>query len=338
MTFRRAEAGFALPLAIFFMAILTLLLTAAFAKIQGDRRVADSSGAAVTALAMAQSGLQAYIGSRAASPPDSDSVRINVVGGYADVVARFAQRLDTLGPLYIVRSTGHLIVPTEGADPKASRTVAQFAQWQNARTLNTYPAVVTSLQRIYYSAGTVRINKTDSASCGGTVANQLTVRYPIPNPPGVTVDGRWGSQMDTTLVGVDWNTITSGGFSVNYTTLSNLNSWSTYLISGNATLSASGSGLLMVTGNLTITASLKWEGVILVGNSIIFSAPVDTVSGLVMTGLNRLTGTFPPSGTVGGAGQTQVFRYNSCNIHKALQSVTGFTPISNGWVENWATY
>src|SRR5579864_9402045 len=118
MTTRSDQDGFALPLAIFFMAILTLLLTAAFAKVQGDRRVADSSGAAVSALAVAQSGLQTYIGSRTGRPVDGDSVRVNAVGGYADVVAQLADKVvdTTTNELYVVRSTGHMIDPTQGAD------------------------------------------------------------------------------------------------------------------------------------------------------------------------------------------------------------------------------
>ena len=343
MSRRLPETGFALPLVMLLMAILTLLLTAAFAQIQRDRWVADSSGAAVTALAMAQSGLQAYIGSGTARPPDGDSVRINVVGGYADVVASFAQRLDTLNPLYIVRSTGHLIVPTEGADPIASRTVAQFAQWQSAGALTTYPAVFNALNGIdNYSSGTVNIVAADSPSCIGPLVVQLAVpddNYPTP-PPGVTATGEPNDQWSS-LIGVDWASIKGGSFTAASTTLTNLNSWSSYLITGDATLSLSGSGLLIVTDNLTISGSVTWAGVMLVGNQIIFTGTagsVVTVSGLVVTGLDRLTAGTPPNGTLGGTGLTQTFKYDSCNIRHAMQFVTGFAPISNGWVDNWATY
>lgn len=355
MTDRRGEAGFALPLAIFFMAILTLLLTAAFAKVQGDRRVADSSGAAVTALAFAQTGLQTYLGSTTARPPDGDSTRINLSSGYgyADVVAYIVDHMvDTMSPeLYVVKSTGHVIDPTQGADPQASRTIAQFAQWRTG-TLTQYPAVFTAANGLNdYIGGTVTISGSDSTSCGDNSRGGLRVPNNQPRavdaPPNVSgpafgfVDGG-GKGTVADLVGVDWDTVQSGGFTADYTTLTNLNSWSSYLISGNATLSASGSGLLIVTDNLTITgASINWAGVILVGKSIIFNGAYARISGLLATGLDEQLGGAQgqtSNGSVGGASQEQVILYNSCNVRKAMQGVIGFSPIGNGWVENWATY
>src|ERR1051325_3166569 len=120
------ERGFALPLAIFFMAILTLLLTAAFAKVQGDRRVADSSGAAVTARAVAQSALPIYVGAINTRPADGEPIRINTAGGRGGVVARVVIRADTFSPVYVVKSTGRVIDPAQGSDPVASHVIAQF--------------------------------------------------------------------------------------------------------------------------------------------------------------------------------------------------------------------
>jgi hypothetical protein len=324
------------------MSVLTLLLTAAFAKVQNDRRIADSSGATVSALTVAQSGLEAYYSTKSTRPPDGDSVRINEPGGYADVIAKIAQTVDTTttNTLYVIRSTGHIIQPAQGSDPQASRIIAQFAQWQTTGGLNTYPAVFTAVNGIndWGRSGTVNINTTDSATCGGSVANQLEVPYNKPRqakaPQGVTVQEQGGGWFNSTSnVGVNWSTLTTT-FKPTYTTLTNLASWSSYVITGNATLYGSGNGLLVVTGDLTIANGVTWAGVVLVGDAAIFSGSTATVSGLIMTGLSG----GGSQGTLAGAGKTQTFNYNSCNIRHAMQVLTGFAPVANGWVDMWGTY
>ena len=343
----RSERGFALPTAIFFVALLTLLLTAALLKVQGDRRVADSSGAAVTAVTVAQSGLQTYIANQTVRPPNGDSTRINVAGGYTDVVARFAQRDDTLNPLYVVRSTGYVIDPTQGADPQASRTVAQFVKWQSAGSLNTYPAVFTARNGLanWTGSGTFNLTQADSAGCGGAVAAGLTVPNNKPDPshapPATIVYEEAPGQLGLLdVVGVNWATLIGPSFKPTYAGMTNPNTWSSYRITGNYTLTTSGSGLLIVTGDLTMSGTVTWAGVILVGKRLIFSGglgSVATISGLVMSGLDGSGG--PGSmGTLGGTGLTQNIRYNTCNLRKALQFLTGFNAISNAWVDNWGTY
>ena len=351
----RDQAGFALPLAIFFMAILTLLLTAAFAKIQGDRRVADSSGEAVTALAVAQSGLQNYVGSRTGRPADGDSVRINVTGGYADVIAKVMQHpADTMATeLFVVRAVGHVIVPTAGSDPQASRTIARFIQWNASGGLTTFPAVFTAANGLSdYSSGTVTILGTDSASCGAAAVTQLWIYKNNPNqghaPPTVTVNDNDNSKATVAnRVGVTWSTIEADGFTPNYTALtaSTLNTWSTYVVTGTPTLTASGSGIIIAKDSLILgsvgATSITWSGIILVGKSVRFNATTTRIEGLLATGLdNQLSGgaAATSNGTVGGAGKTQIIEYNSCDIRRALQYVSGFAPISNGWVDSWGTY
>ncbi|MBI4500978.1 MAG: hypothetical protein HY700_07435 [Gemmatimonadetes bacterium] len=358
---RHNQSGFALPLAIFFMAILTLLLTAAFAKIQGDRRVADSSGDAVTALAVAQSGLHTYVGTRTGRPANGDSVRVNVVGGYADVIAHVMQRpADTMAAeLFVVRSTGHVINPTQGSDPQASRTVARFVQWQASGGLTTFPAAFTAANGLRnYTNGIVTITGVDSASCGATTIGGLWVYKNNPNyggANGITMSGSPAHNDDDNnqstvadRIGVTWSTIEADGFTPNYTSLSNtstLNTWSTYVVSGTPTLTASGSGILIAKDSLIIgnvgAPSITWSGIILVGKSVRFNALITRIEGLLVTGLDRqLSGgaSNTNNGSVGGTGKTQIIEYNSCNIRRALQYVSGFAPVLNGWVDNWGTY
>ena len=128
------ERGFALPLAIFIVTITTLMLTAAFVRTGAEQRMANSSGSTVDALAVARSGLGqylAYYDLLQVRPADGDSLRMNVNGGYADVVAELVRvPADSMDPhLYIVRSRGTVIEPVQGSDPQAERLIAQFANW-----------------------------------------------------------------------------------------------------------------------------------------------------------------------------------------------------------------
>lgn len=351
------ERGFALPLALFFLAILTMLVTAAFSKIAGDRRVAESSGAAVTAFAVAQSGLQTYMGTLTTRPGDGDSTRVNVVGGYVDVIARIIRRPHTTGTpadtlldqLFLVRATGHVIDPNQGADPQASRTVAQFANWQTGH-MTSYKAAYTAAEgTVDYNAsihGTVTITRVDSAGCGGP-ALAWDIRLPnLPGswdpPPGMVAEEDPTPAPETVVGIADWDSLTSGGFVPDYTTLTNLNSWSTYFISGSATLTTSGKGLLIVKDSLVFSgAAVNWDGIIIVGKRIIFGATNTTISGLLISGMvNQIYNYEGGSNRSqwGGTGTDLKIKHNSCSIRKALASLTGLHPIQNAWIDSWKMY
>ncbi len=129
---RHDNRGFAIPLMLLVLAVLTAMLSTAFIRVSADRRMAASSEASVEALTLAQSGLHQYLSSVTTEPVDGDSVRINLTGGYAEVVARVIQSpVDPLAnQTYIIRSTGYVIEPSQGAVPLALRTVAGFAEWR----------------------------------------------------------------------------------------------------------------------------------------------------------------------------------------------------------------
>ena len=132
MTHRlHSQDGFALPLTIFVVTIVTLMLAALFIRVQVDRRIAEASGDAIDVLTIAQSGLESYFASvGSVRPPDGDSVRINLGDGYANVIAHVVYEPSdpTANWTYVVRSAGFLINPTMGSDPQARRTIAQFAE------------------------------------------------------------------------------------------------------------------------------------------------------------------------------------------------------------------
>ena len=120
------------------------------------------AASAVAAGPGAQRGWKATLGPRAARRPDGDSLRFNLAGGYGEVVARIIQGpADTLAnEMYVVRSTGYVITPRLGPVPQATRTVAQFAQWQSP-TVDVV-AAYTAANKVMGTADSVTITGADA--------------------------------------------------------------------------------------------------------------------------------------------------------------------------------
>lgn len=347
----------ALPATLLIIAFVTVMLATAFVRVQADRRIAESSGDLVDALAVAQSGLQTYFATAStfdaceqpSRPPDGDSVRINVTGGYADVVAHVVRKpADTMTAwTYIVRSTGRVIEPALGADPQAVRTVAQFAEWQRVRM--TTPAVFTAANGFTRLGGIGEFKGNDhtGASCATPIIGAMM--SPVAEQPssyaGYSITGAVMTDADgpTTAAGtgIDWNgTITR--IVPDYTTVMLGDaSYPIMRVTGAATISGSTAsyGALIVTGDLTFSnsSSLRWSGVLLVGGRIIFSNTAEVhVDGLVASGLNEQLGVSPPTT---GIGATDVkIHYDSREIRRSFRAVAGWVPVQNAWVDNWATY
>ena len=128
------------------------MLSTVMVRVRTDLALAVSSSDVTEGLIIAQNGLRTYLASATERPADGDSIRINVQGGYAMVVARLVQRpTDTLDNWrFVIRSTGYVIKPADGSDPRAIRTVGQFADWQHGA--------------IYTSAALTAINGVDVKS------------------------------------------------------------------------------------------------------------------------------------------------------------------------------
>ena len=344
---KRAERGFALPVTVFLVTLLTLMLATGFARVRADRQIATGSEYTTEALAVAQSGLHKYMGTQTTRPIDGDSVPIiGIPGGYAEVVARVVQRpADTLLlQTYIIRSTGYVVEPSVSSEPVAQRTVAQFAVWQTGWI--DAQAALTAHNGLKRSGagGHTQGSDVDSVSGFDACGVQPAVRSvwtPVYETPS---GGPWDSvtfepsppDESTPATSINWPATIGPGIMPDYTSIQvGSSAWAVQRVNGDATLDGTGTGLLIVTGHLTFTGgSAAWEGVILVGDSIRFAASSNRVEGLVVSGLNGTN----TSTRFGGAGSTFVVRYNSCHVLQALARLTGFRTISNTWIDNWATY
>jgi hypothetical protein len=105
-------------------------------------------------------------------------------------------------------------------------------------------------------------------------------------------------------------------------------------INGDYSLPSSGTGMLIVTGNLTISGSTGWRGILLVGGDITSNGN-NGITGATVSGLNVKLGTYVPSSTANG---TKTYQYNSCEVAKAAMGSGALVTLRNTWVDNWVEY
>jgi len=246
---------------------------------------------------------------------------------------------------FVIRSTGYVIDPNQGATPIAERTVAQMALWQVGRISRIAAFVAANGITTPTGGADIDVDGENEPVCSAPGIAGL--RLPTQTAPGGQYDGNppiWiGETADSVAneTGINWQLITDGQFSYDYTDLSSMTDSSSYYIDGDLTLTADGTGLLIVTGDLTTgTGFRRWDGIILVGGQIIFAVDHTDFYGIVATGLNEQIATMPPvAGNTMNQNTWQYhFDYHSCNVDKALKTRTGLIPINNTWIDNWATY
>src|SRR5437773_10732858 len=147
---RLSERGVALPLVILIIVVLTVLLAAGFSGLASERRVGANDQAALAAFTLAETGLELFIARRdsfgftVAPPSLTESTRIMLTGGYADVVLRQLRADPTTQRWgYVVRSHGVSTVRALRGTPGAERSVAESAVWQPAtrRILSRWPSL-----------------------------------------------------------------------------------------------------------------------------------------------------------------------------------------------------
>lgn len=351
----RNERGFAIPMVVLLVAIITVILSSGFVRVRADREVAESQEVSAEAVAVARSGLHMFLESRSTRPPNNFVDTMYVTGGYAIINASIVQNpADTLASqTWAIRSTGYVIDAGTGATPRAQRTVAQFVEWQTG-TINVRGGLVTPNGVQYHNRGTITIRGYDQCGSQPAVAGLRTAGVTGGAPtldyggsPNLMDHGSSAGVATATATNIDWLDILAGGIIPDYTAVQNSDfSYPITMITGNYSPSSYvyGSGLLIVTGDFTPQSWVYWLGVILVGGKIEFNSYFNYVWGATVTGLNELQSSGNPQRTVlGWTGSSSSWYsanlyYASCYVDAALAGLTGFAPIENGWVDNWSSY
>jgi hypothetical protein len=373
---RRPRRGFALPLAILALALMTATIVAAYSTTTAESVANNSMRSQERALQLAQTGLQQFYVRRSeagfcsncATDPsvaDSEWTRVTLPGGYADIVAmRQRQRFSSLGiaAVYFVRSTGvDTGVKLSGAGNAvyARRTIGQYATW--GTTPVRVLAGMTSLNGLRNNAtgGGERIDGDDG--CGGaSVPGVLVPRGGLyggtGNAPGGSIPVDSTKTLDSlrNIIGIDWNgiivnnalpadiTIPTGSFPT-ATQFSSGGStyWPVIRLKRSYTLPNDGKGLIIADSNLTIPAGVDWDGIILVGGAISV-AGTGTLEGVVITGLNRMLSTtanpYDFTGRRDTVSSTKRIKYNSCDVEDTADKLKIYFAMTNTFVDNVAIW
>lgn len=371
-----ARPGFALPMVILVMFILVGALASGFAILSGERAADDASIQAQTATALAETGLQQGLRNRpglglpAVPPAGTESTRVTLSGGYADIVTtRMRAPVGTTVPaLYLVRARG---VRTRSGVAGAGNAVAMstaFATFQQMTM--TVQSAMTGINGIEKAGAAGAISGVDQCpvASGGTGTTIAAVA--VPDNPGY--DGSLtplvgspkvqslGSDPSTaaTTVPFDWADIVSGsaitpdflstadgtGFPNSGWFSSNPTRWPTIIVNNGPnpnvefTLSSFGRGLLIVYGDLNLNGNTAgWDGIIIVGGKIT-SNGTNQVSGATITGLNVKLGYSVDDNDVNDLNGTKSYYYNSCNVKSALSALGALRVYQNTWANHFPAY
>jgi len=351
--------GFAIPVALLVIAVLTIMVAGGFSLVSAERRSVADQKSQISAFRIAEQGLEIFLVRRDSImlgmpgytkvPGAKDSVRIAMTGGYADVsLTRLRPVIGSQSGLYVVRSKG---VETAGAyagTPQGVRTVAQYVLWEPAPM--QVLAGWTALSGIQKNGGAGTLGGIDLCGDSAAVAGVAVPVNPGYSGKTVAVGDPPVDSIAPEEVSIDWNAIVNLNM-IEATFVFPGSTWPTAAmeaafaddnsiyypivrVNGDFSLPSSGKGMLIVTGHLTLNGSVGWKGVILVGGDITSNGN-NGIQGATVSGLNVKLGTYVPSATANG---TKQYNYNSCEVAKATTSMGALVTLRNTWVDNWVEY
>ncbi len=344
--------GFALPVALFVVGFLTIGVAAAFARVDNESRVNRDRDAEVDSYSVANSGLEYYLTNRRAlgmnqfPPPAAESVRVNVPGGYADVVlAQVRAQSATAEALYFVRSRGTAIRGAAPGTPPAQRTVSQFTLFREEPLHVT--GAWTSISGLMKNGTAGTLDGNDQCGQKPAVAGTAVpsgmwdnngLFTPTGNPPVREMGTK--AQMANDSIKINWDGIVNGNMITPdvvipgnpWPSFADPNYWPVIRINGNYSIPTGGRGTLIVTGNLVITGSKQWQGIVLVGGTMTADGN-NTVEGTVISGLNEQLGMTVGESAFGNGNKTYV--YNSCHVASAMARISALRVIPGTYADNW---
>jgi hypothetical protein len=345
--------GFAIPIAILVILVLTIMVAGGFSLVSAERRSVADQKSQISAFRIAEQGLELFLVRRDSLmagtpgytkvPGAKDSIRIPVADSYADVsLTRLRAPKGSQSGLYVVRSRGVETVGAYAGVPQGVRTVAQYVLWEPAPM--QVLAGWTALSGLQKNGGSGTLGGIDLCHDSAAVAGVVVPVNPGYTGKTVAVGDPPVDSVAPDSVAIDWNaivnqnsitaTITIPGGSWPTVQLQDTSYYPIIRINGDYSLPSSGQGMLIVTGNLTISGSTTWKGVLLVGGDITSNGN-NGIQGATVSGLNVKLGTYVPSSTANG---TKQYNYNSCEVAKATTTMGALVTLRNTWVDNWVEY
>jgi len=352
--------GFAIPTALLIIAALTIMVAGGFSLVSAERRSVADQKSQITAFRIAEQGLELFLVRRdslmAGHPgytlvPGNtpDTAIIPMPGGVATVtLTRLRPVKGSQSGLYVVRSRGVETVGAYAGTPQGVRTVAQYVLWEPAPM--QVLAGWTALSGLQKNGGAGTLGGIDLCGDSATVAGVVVPVNPGYTGKTVAVGDPPVDSVAPDSVAIDWNGIVNGGLIAPTLTIPPA-SWptaamtasyadtnSTYYpiirVNGDFALPSSGTGMLIVTGSLTLNGSVGWRGVLLVGNDITSNGN-NGIAGATVSGLNVKLGSYVPTSTGNG---TKSYNYDSCEVARATTTMGALVTLRNTWVDNWVEY
>ncbi len=337
------EGGFALPLALLVLVIVSLLASTGFLLAWLDRRSARSFSDSTEAFYLAEAGLATALDSAVGPLPTLGPIQF--AKGTARVVF---ERLHNLGPGEAV-----FRIEAEGAVGELGdtlrRRVGQLAWVADPPRPR---AALIAVGGVSSAAGSGRISGFDpSAGCAPTggsphVAGLLQWSGPTPALGGpVALAGNPPSQVfsSTTSIaaetGIRWAELLAAFGPIPDAVIPpdpwpgvGLGPVPFLLLKGSVTLGAarSGTGVLVVDGDLMLGSGFQWRGIILVGGVLRLGGDA-RLRGAVLAGLAGLGGVSVDLGI-----HDLDLEFDSCSYLQVIQRITArSSAIPGSWYEVW---
>jgi type II secretory pathway pseudopilin PulG len=369
MTRLKNRDGFALPMSILIIAVLTAAVAASFSSATAEYRVNEADRGVTRAYRLAETGLESFLINRSTSgfcqhcgdpiQVDSEWTTVSLNGGYAQVTAiKVRPAIDSNTPaIYFIRSRGvDTLVKLSGGGSStyAEHTVGIYAKWD--RTTMKVTAAWVSLSGIVMNGNAGTIDGSDACGQMPTVAGG---QVPTGGFSGETSPFNGSPPIDSSktldslkkVSPIDWNSIINNNsmpadFTIpqqsfpgaNYFADSTV--WPVIRIHTNGySLPNAGRGIIIADSDFTISGSNMWSGIVLVGGKLTSNGN-NTTWGATISGLNYLINGQADPGTVDDAtlnGQKS-YVYDSCSVAKASLALRHYVTLSNSWSDNLASY
>lgn len=366
--------GFALPMAILVIAVLTAAIAAAYSSTNAEYTTNAAQRSENRAYNLAETGLEQFMVLRSTSgfcsncgdptAVDSEWTRVSLPGGYADVVAvKIKQAIDPTTPaIFFIRSKGvdTTVKLSSAMAVNAEHTVGIYAKWVTSTMAVT--AAWTSLSGLQKN-GTGTIDGRDACGKMPDVAGAQTINGDFVNNgnasafygnPPVDTSSTFSQLVSKNQV--DWNAIINqnsmpaditipGQPFPDATAFADTNYWPVIRVHTNGySLPNAGRGIIIADSDFQVHGSNMWSGILLVGGALT-SDGNNTTWGATLSGLNYLLGGTPtisisgkPDGDDATANGQKTYVYDSCSVSQATQRMRRYISIPNSWMDNLASW
>jgi hypothetical protein len=361
---RLNRRGATLPLTVIVLAVMAVAVAISYARVSTERVISADSKAQFGAFAVAQSGLNRYLSNLNGKPAGLGPWGANyndLPGGTARVdMVMLRESTSTLLPaVYVITSRGRYTAARRynSLTPSAERTVATYALWTPAPL--DMNASVTSLSGLTLQGNSNNTHLSGVDNCGAqtSIAGVAVpdggyngAAGPIDGSPDNAANflgtpGVAGTAKDQ--VEIDWpgivawpNTSIMPDLVYNGANWpADFSNWPIIRVNNHPgallDLPSGGKGILIVTGDLTISGGKEWDGLIMVGG-VLRSNGNNTVYGATITGLNVKLGEAVPSADIANGAKT--YQYDSCALARALGKIGSIQRVRNGWTDTWSSY